>query len=191
MPPDTNITREATLQQRHQLESLRHKEHKRQAVYQLNSETLTNSSVAFPATALEGPDMSNVSNIADVTSESRKNAPESPEMNTETYVDMEFLQAHDKHREYLADSLGDARDPWSLTGYSSFEQNFGDTLKSAHDQTVVEKSTNKALHGRDDAESHPPYCLCPAGYHGRLCETRDDTRKQSTDKFKGMNYFHH
>ena len=97
----------------------------------------------------------------------------------ETYVDIDFLQAHEKLQQYVDDTIGmwnwqrDVRYPSIIHNgiYDSTEE-FDDSQggTSFLSNVTVEDS---------------PYCLCPQGHSGRFCEKENDGRNFHRNKFTG------
>ena len=115
--------------------------------------------------------------------ERSKSLVEPVELYTETYVDMEFLQAHDGQREYFDEPV----EPWSLTGYSSSLQQFSNRNTTVYGEDTSIGAGHETQSASDnDTDTEAPYCLCHRGYHGRFCELTDESRSADKTKMAGQ-----
>jgi len=96
----------------------------------------------------------------------------------ETYVDMEFLAAHDKMRKETNMELNS----WNISEYGESNS----PLLSGYQENLNNENTaNNHRVTTNISSDDSPYCLCPKGYHGRFCSRHNEVRHYPPNKFFG------
>ena len=100
-----------------------------------------------------------------------------PDGSQETYVDLEFLQAHGQ-------SYEEPEVKFQIGSGSEYDAMFPPNSEAALDFISSGSGfADAANQNLSSIHSETSHCLCPAGFHGRFCEVQDEEREFPTNKF--------